>query len=80
VLVATHSLTPGKAPLVAVAPHAAEELPSPVTDAPPGDEAPVLVMPAVDVDTLPRATAKPAPHRAPRATTKAPELVRKVDF
>jgi serine/threonine-protein kinase len=80
VLVCTHALAPGKAPVVAVAPHAAEELPSPVTDAPPDDEAPVLVMPAVDVDALPRATAKPAPRRAPRAATKAPEIVRKVDF
>jgi len=80
VLVATHSLSPMKAPVVTVAPHAAEELPTTTTDAPATEPAPALPPPAVDVDDLPRAAAHPPPRRAPRTSPKSPEIIRSVDF
>ncbi|HEX3344218.1 MAG TPA: serine/threonine-protein kinase [Polyangiaceae bacterium] len=79
-LLSTHSFTPGKAPVVASAPHAAEELPALASDAPPGEPTPAPPPPSVDVDDLPRATPPGAPHRAARPGPKATEIVRQVDF
>jgi hypothetical protein len=80
VLVATHSFAAVKAPVVAVAPHAAEELPAPATDATVADLGPVSPPPAVDVDDLPHAAPLTVLRRLPRSSPKAQEIVRKVDF
>jgi hypothetical protein len=79
-LVATHSFSPMKGPVVAVAPHAAEELPATTTDATATAPALTPPPPAVDVDDLPRAAPVVAPHRAPHASPKSQEIVRTVDF
>jgi eukaryotic-like serine/threonine-protein kinase len=80
VLVATHSFSPSKGPVVAVAPHAAEELPATTTDATPLDEAPTLPPPAIDVDSLPHAAPVTLLHRPAHAAPKPQEIVRTVDF
>jgi serine/threonine-protein kinase len=78
--VATHSFSPVKAPVVAVAPHAAEELPARTTDANATDLPPPPPPPAVDVDSLPRAAPVAVVHRPAHPAAKSQEIVRTVDF
>jgi len=80
VLVATHSFSPVKGPVVAVAPHAAEELPATTIDAPLVDPAPATPPPAVDVDDLPHAAPVTLLRRPAHASPKPQEIVRTVDF
>jgi len=80
VLVAAHSFSPVKGPVVALAPHAAEELPAPAIDAPLADPSPATPPPAIDVDDLPRAAPVTLLRRPAHAPAKPQEIVRTVDF
>jgi serine/threonine-protein kinase len=79
-LFATHSFSPVKAHLVAVAPLAAEELPTRTTDVTTTAPALAAPPPAVDVDDLPRAAPAAPVRRTPRVSPKPQGIVRTIDF